>query len=475
MEQKRLDFAISGEKNAKRLERVVLHLDLDCFYCQVEQLRLGIPPETPLAVQQWDNVIAVNYPARAAGVNRHASYRECLKACPDLQLVHVPAFLVASPAAGAKIFSATDKETTFAPDITAYKASLQPYREASIKIFTCIECRLASFSVPFVLEKASVDEVYVDVSHLVDTKMSEFGYVVDKGCIVVAPAPENLSKIDWSSCGSSVLDPHEQDGANTGDYISDLRIFIGCKIAAEIRAKIFQELGYTVSAGIAHNKTLAKLASAKNKPNQQTFVRKAMALEWMHSVPFNRIRSLGGKLGKLVLKTFDRGQQHDGDDDDGNEDASEGEDEQKYQVPSDQQEKAGDLGVKKPVMASALWDLSIKDLQAKVGDFESAKWIYGAIRGKDQIPVAPRMHTKSFMSAKNLRNPIREWQVLYDWITLLATELSGRLKEDLSANNRWPHSITAHQKCLLRLTFIDLFQETRGKIKKSCLRFSPTP
>lgn len=32
---------------------VILHLDLDCFYAQVEQSRLGIPRDTPCAVQQW--------------------------------------------------------------------------------------------------------------------------------------------------------------------------------------------------------------------------------------------------------------------------------------------------------------------------------------------------------------------------------------------------------------------------------------
>lgn len=33
--------------------RVVAHLDLDCFYAQVEMVRLGIPEDKPLAVQQW--------------------------------------------------------------------------------------------------------------------------------------------------------------------------------------------------------------------------------------------------------------------------------------------------------------------------------------------------------------------------------------------------------------------------------------
>lgn len=44
--------------------RVILHLDLDCFYAQVEMRRLGVARDQPLAVQQWDGVIAVNYAAR---------------------------------------------------------------------------------------------------------------------------------------------------------------------------------------------------------------------------------------------------------------------------------------------------------------------------------------------------------------------------------------------------------------------------
>ena len=46
--------------------RVVAHIDLDCFYCQVEQRRLDIPREQPCAVQQWQGLIAgAAYPARA--------------------------------------------------------------------------------------------------------------------------------------------------------------------------------------------------------------------------------------------------------------------------------------------------------------------------------------------------------------------------------------------------------------------------
>lgn len=33
--------------------RVVAHIDLDAFYAQCEMVRLGVPKDTPLAVQQW--------------------------------------------------------------------------------------------------------------------------------------------------------------------------------------------------------------------------------------------------------------------------------------------------------------------------------------------------------------------------------------------------------------------------------------
>lgn len=39
-------------------KRVILHLDLDCFYAQVEHNRLKVPLSIPLAVQQWNGLIA---------------------------------------------------------------------------------------------------------------------------------------------------------------------------------------------------------------------------------------------------------------------------------------------------------------------------------------------------------------------------------------------------------------------------------
>lgn len=69
----------------------VLHVDVDSFFCQVEELRCPSLAGRPLAIQQHQDVIAVNYPGRAAGVKKHmppAQARVLLSAAGGL-LVHV--------------------------------------------------------------------------------------------------------------------------------------------------------------------------------------------------------------------------------------------------------------------------------------------------------------------------------------------------------------------------------------------------
>ena len=39
--------------------------------CQVEEKKRGVAPGTPVAIQQHQDIIAANYPARAAGVKKH--------------------------------------------------------------------------------------------------------------------------------------------------------------------------------------------------------------------------------------------------------------------------------------------------------------------------------------------------------------------------------------------------------------------
>lgn len=53
---------------------------------------------------------------------------------------------------------------------------------------------------------------------------------------------------------------------------NDLKLLIASSIVNEIRAAVKEKTGYDCSAGVAHNKVLAKLVAGINKPNKQTLL-----------------------------------------------------------------------------------------------------------------------------------------------------------------------------------------------------------
>lgn len=104
--------------------RVVALCDSDAFYAACEQVRLGIDPLKPLVVQQWDSLIAVNYPARKFGISRMDKIRDAKKRCPELVVVHVATY------------KEGEKEPGYwsNPDTRTHKVSLDHYRRESMKI-----------------------------------------------------------------------------------------------------------------------------------------------------------------------------------------------------------------------------------------------------------------------------------------------------------------------------------------------------
>ncbi|XP_053992356.1 uncharacterized protein LOC128883727 isoform X2 [Hylaeus volcanicus] len=128
---------------------VIAHLDLDCFYAQVEQRRLNIPSDTPLAVYQWDGIIAVNYAAKKTGVCRGLRVIEAKKLCPCLQLVHV----------GIIGLNPSEDSSTVTPDRQKHKVCLKRYRDASQEVLDVLSHYYSDH-----FQRTSIDEVYIDLS-----------------------------------------------------------------------------------------------------------------------------------------------------------------------------------------------------------------------------------------------------------------------------------------------------------------------
>lgn len=250
------DFMDTGCYEASHPSTIV-HIDIDCFYAQVEELRDPNLKTVPLGIQQKNCLVTCNYLARAKGIRKLMSVQEAQQLCPELVLVR-------------------------GEDLT-------PYRLMSSKVFEHITKAYPQLSV----ERLGMDENFVDVTKLVEQRLKQVvevggdGEMEEKtivGCIYPTPTSDTDGFTTNCLCGCQK------------------RLTIGSHIAAELRASLASELGITTCAGIAHNKMLAKLAGALNKPNNQTVVVPTKCRDLM--VHLKQLRSIPGEEIRIFFDSW---------------------------------------------------------------------------------------------------------------------------------------------------------------------------
>ncbi|KAK0655220.1 hypothetical protein B0T16DRAFT_318256 [Cercophora newfieldiana] len=377
--------------------RVVAHLDLDAFYAQCEMVRLGTPPDKPLAVQQWQGLIAINYPARSFGIGRHCTVTEAKKLCPDLISQHVATWREG------------DDKWAYRPDAAEHvvtdKVSLDPYRLESRRIMAVIKAHLPPSLQK--VEKASIDEVFMDLSAQCHSILLErYPELANPppydDPTEQLPMPSSVSALDWQADTLVDLDDEHASELTDPDW-DDVAILIGSEIVRDVRAAVKNELRYTCSAGIARNKLLSKLGSAYKKPNQQTVVRGRAIGKFLSGFKFTKIRNLGGKLGEEVTRAFNT-------------------------------EEVGDL-----------LSVPVEQLKLKLGD-DTGRWVFNTIRGIDNSEVNSRTQIKSMLSAKSFRPSINTLEQATKWLRIFAADIFSRLVEEggVLENKRRPRTMNLH-------------------------------
>ncbi|KZZ92312.1 ImpB/MucB/SamB family protein [Ascosphaera apis ARSEF 7405] len=400
--------------------RVIAHIDLDAFYAQCEMVRLGLPRDVPLAVQQWESLIAVNYAARPFNVTRMITAQEARNRCPNLVTQHVATFREGEGGRWAYRSDAAKRAHTD-------KVSLDPYRIESRKIMEVMRDALAKWAesvdqrgpgerrtstggwneynhmVKF--EKASVDETFIDLSHLVYATLLERYSVLQetnetRDPSELMPKPPQ-STLRWGA-DSHLVDLDDEKAENEDHDWDDIAISIGGEIVKSVRQAVWEKLSYTCSGGIGRNKMIAKLGSACNKPDKQTIVRNRAAQSFLNGYKFTKIRSLGGKLGKHISECFDT------------------------------------------ELVVDLLKVPIDQMRSKLGE-ETATWLYLMIRGEDYSEVNTRVQIKSMLSAKVFRPNIRTMEQIEKWLQIFVSDIYNRLVQDgILEHKRRPRVITLH-------------------------------
>ena len=119
-----------------RHSRTIIHIDIDCFYAQVEMVRNPQLREVPLGIQQKNIVVTCNYVARKHGVKKLIFVSDAKEKCPDLVLVN-------------------------GEDLTTY-------REFSAKVHALLTREFTPLA-----ERLGMDENFLDVSQLVKSRLQD--------------------------------------------------------------------------------------------------------------------------------------------------------------------------------------------------------------------------------------------------------------------------------------------------------------
>lgn len=176
---------------------------------------------------------------------------------------------------------------------------------------------------------------------------------------------------------------------------SKLRLLVGAAIVNQIRAAVKKETQYDCSAGIAHNKILAKLTCGMNKPNKQTILPIESITGLFNDLAINKVKTLGGKLGEEVCSKLNA------------------------KTMSD-------------ILKFSEAELQ-NHFQPRIGS-----WLYWMARGIDLEKVTPKFMSKSIAVSKNFRgkNEIASMLTLKFWLKELAKEIVERLEKDQADCNR---------------------------------------
>ena len=317
--------------------RAVGLIDMDCFYCAVERALDPSLVDVPMAVVQYNpfqgdgkpgesgvvtlppqpssariavkdgkvllpsaangSIIAVSYEARARGVTRFFRGREAVSTCPELILIQVP---------------------------TSHgKSDMGIYRDYGAKALKLIQ---ETCGAGVVMEKASVDEMYVDLTKPARSALAAAGSYEEllreaaAAGTHVAGAAEGEEEAAMGAQPTGVLARSSFRAGHAGQVVraigaasaawwartapewdeEEMLLAAAAAIVARARAAVTRELGFTCSAGIAANKLLAKLCGGLHKPNQQTILPASAVQALLDPLPIDRLRGFGGKMGSIL-------------------------------------------------------------------------------------------------------------------------------------------------------------------------------
>ncbi|KAF1989089.1 DNA/RNA polymerase [Aulographum hederae CBS 113979] len=234
-----MDHSLHGRpRNAQHDSSVILHFDYDCFYASVFEVENPLLKTLPLAVQQKQIIVTCNYEARRRGLHKLQLVREAKRICPEVIIV-------------------------LGEDLTKF-------RDASKACYDL----LRSFSWNDKVERLGLDEVFMDVTDVIDYNISLLNLNTPQDSFFcLSSDPTHGFRFDAASIAGHThpadIADAKSDDISSHDHLR-LRLQVASHFALYLRLQLEEHKGFTSTVGISTSKLVSKLAGNLHKPKGQT-------------------------------------------------------------------------------------------------------------------------------------------------------------------------------------------------------------
>lgn len=253
-------------------DRCILHVDVDCFYCQCEMIDRKIPEDRPFAIGQKHIIVTCNYAARRLGIKKLELREKAYEKCPNLLILE-------------------------GSDLTRYRIHAR-------KIYDTFRSACKRISSKIAVCKGSMDEMMAD---LTCANAEESGTICstndfsESNIYVYGEQGQEQTVLTEDQTGDSVV-VVEVGSSSTSTSHSPLaaRLQQAALLALKIRASILEETGFRVTMGISSNPLLAKIASGLKKPGSVNLLYPWRCKHLMEHMPIRKLEGAGRRTLQML-------------------------------------------------------------------------------------------------------------------------------------------------------------------------------
>ncbi|GFH58278.1 DNA polymerase iota [Chaetoceros tenuissimus] len=278
--------AIKNDHSTKTslLSRFVIHLDVDCFYCQCEEIKNPSLRTRPVAIGQKHIIVTSNYIARSLGVKKLQSRTGAMEACPSLLIIE--------------------------------GSDIEPYRDASRAIYDAFRKAVKCLNDENATKKGGMDEYFADITPAVEQEWRNNwlqSFSQSDVWIYGENAKSSCIEIREDQSGATSKSRYHQEENEQIMWGNEKEIFectqklkIAAQLAKRIQGEVKAATQFSTTVGTSTSPMLAKIGSDLKKPKSCNILYPWRTKTIINDMPLRRIPDLGSRTLRAILPLLER-------------------------------------------------------------------------------------------------------------------------------------------------------------------------